>query len=189
MCLSKQTFSSSSLWHSMSLVITSVTLLGLLLTFIYPPLHKQKQSPSLPLTMRLALILAVHPLGPNLRFGTTRPISTGDCHPPGNRNRGYERPWTSSLSTDIVKLLYRGGAQTVRALLGFVIPACTGICAISFGDTVAFAGTCRLQLFTTGGCSSLGISGSQGLTWIFKRAPFGFRLQVLAWRLSWRILG
>ena len=57
-------------------------LLGVLLTFIYPPLHKQKQSHSLPLTMRLALILAVHPLGPNLRFGTTRPISTGDCHPP-----------------------------------------------------------------------------------------------------------
>jgi len=45
--------------------------------------------------------------------------------------------------------VYRG-AKTAVVLLGFILPACTGHCTISFSDAIFAAGSRKLQLFTTG---------------------------------------
>jgi len=47
-------------------------------------------------------------------------------------------------------------AHNTKALLGFVVPACTGTCKISFSDAIAATGTRGLQLFTMGGYPTCG---------------------------------
>jgi len=58
-------------------------------------------------------------------------------------------PNTPLPPTKIVGVSRVDGAHTVRTRLGFVVPACTGKCTISFSDAMSATGSRRLQLFAT----------------------------------------
>jgi len=59
------------------------------------------------------------------------------------------------LPPDIVEVS-RGNGGTVRAFLCFVVPACTGMCTISFSNAISATGSRTLQLFRTFGCPAGG---------------------------------
>ena len=58
--------------------------------------------------------------------------------------------------TKIAEVSRTNGAHTVRTFLGFIVPACSGKCIISFSDAIATSGSRRLQLFTTSGSINIG---------------------------------
>ncbi|PUU81104.1 hypothetical protein B9Z19DRAFT_652836 [Tuber borchii] len=49
-----------------------------------------------------------------------------------------------------VEVSRTNGADNVRSLLGFVVPACTGTCTFSFSDASTATGSGQINLFTLG---------------------------------------
>jgi len=100
--------------------------------------------------MKLTLVAAVSILST---------LASGLALPDLTRRRTVIRPVIAIMvksefsntpfQTQIPEVSISKEGQIVETLLGFVVPACTGKCTISF-DAIAAEGSRTLQLFTTG---------------------------------------